>query len=79
MVTCCFLYPTAPFGLADFLLLRYGSATGDAVALSRAILGDALPALRVNVEDLDRGIQGFLEAFLLAALGMLSCQKLIIE
>ena len=40
---------SSPFGPADSLLLRDGSATGDAAAKSRAILCDALPALRVNV------------------------------
>ena len=39
---------TSPFGLADSLLLRDGSAKDDATAPSRAILCDALPALRVN-------------------------------
>ena len=44
---------TSPFGLADSLLLRDGSAMGDDAAPPRAILGDALPALRVNVKALD--------------------------
>ena len=52
---------------------------GDAAALSRVILGDALPVLRVSVKALAGGLQGVLEAFLLAALGTLSCLKLTIE
>ena len=67
------------YGLADSLLLRDGSTTGDTAAPSRAILCDALPAFRVNVKALDGGLQGVLEAFLLAASGTLSCQKLTIE
>ena len=69
---------TSPFGLADSLLLIEGSATGDDAAPPRAILGDALPALRVNVKALNGGLQGVLEVLLLAALGTLSCQKFII-
>ena len=67
----------SPCGRADSLLRRDGSATGDASMPSRAILGDALPALRVNVVALDRGLQGVLEAFLLAV--TISCQKFSVE
>ena len=70
---------TSPFGLADSLLLIGGSTTGDAAAHSRAILGDSLQALRVNVKALDGGLHGVLDEFLLAALGTLSCQKFTIE
>ena len=55
------------FGLVDSLLLRDGSDKGGAAAPSRAILCEALPALRVNVKALDGGLRGVLEAFLLAA------------
>ena len=55
------------------------AATGDAAASSRAILRDALPALRVSVKALGGGIQCVFEAFLLAALGTHSCQKVTIE
>ena len=60
---------TFPFGFADFLLLRDGSAMGDAITPSRVILCDALPTFRVNVKALDGGLQDVLEAFHLAALG----------
>ena len=70
---------TSPFGLADSLLLRNGSPTGDAAAPSRMILCDPLPVLMVNVKALGGGLHGVLEAFLLAALGTLSCQKFTVE
>ena len=59
---------TTHYGLNGSLLLRDGSAMGDAAAPSRVTLGDALPAVRINVEALDGGLRGVLETFLLAAL-----------
>ena len=52
---------------------------GNAAVPSMTILSDALPALRVNVKALDGSLRGVLEAFVLAALGRHSCQKLAIE
>ena len=46
---------------------------GDAATPSRAILADTLRTLRVHVQALDGGLQGVIEAFLLAAMGTLSC------
>ena len=48
---------------------------GDAAAPTRAILGDAFPAQRINVKAVGGGLQGVLEAFIVSALGTVSCQK----
>ena len=51
------------FDLVDSLLLRDVSATGGAAVPSKTILGEALPALMVNVKALGGGLEGVLEAF----------------